>query len=244
MRKTDYTPRGPQEIFIVPLLEKEILHALRLIDRMLDNPSGYAKKALDCGCGNQPFKGHIQELGFTYESLDVEQNCLANVDYICSLDAAAPCFNNIITDQYCLTLVTEVLEHVKDLPRALDNLFSITAEGGYVLLTAPFFYPLHEEPFDFYRPTIHAIRALASDAGFEIQMLRKAGCSVDIMGTLLGASRIRFDSPRSLIDKVLNRILLLLQKLLWHFLVRHYHKLTSDNNGLYLSNVVILKRPG
>ena len=243
MRKTEYMPRGPQEAFIVPLLEREIVHALGLINRMLDDASGSDKTALDCGCGNQPFKTLIKELGFTYESLDVEQNCLANVDHICSLDAPASTFQLMISGKYCLALVTEVLEHVKDLPRALSNLFSVTQKGGYVLITAPFFYPLHEEPFDYYRPTIHAIEALAYDAGFEIKLLKKAGCSVDIMGTLLGASRIRFDSPRSLVEKVVNRIVLLLQRIILHLLVRYYHRLASDNDGLYLSNIVILKRP-
>ena len=38
-----------------------------------------------------------------------------------------------------------------------SNVAALLAPGGRVLLTVPHVYRLHEEPYDFWRPTLHAI---------------------------------------------------------------------------------------
>ncbi len=39
--------------------------------------------------------------------------------------------------------------------------------GGRFILSGPFYWPLHEEPFDFYRFTKYGFKLLRKDAGFQ-----------------------------------------------------------------------------
>jgi SAM-dependent methyltransferase len=61
---------------------------------------------------------------------------------------------------YDIVLCCNVLEHVFDLGAAIQGLARLTADGGLVLASTPFAYPLHDEPGDYWRPTEHALREL------------------------------------------------------------------------------------
>jgi len=52
----------------------------------------------------------------------------------------------------------------------------------------PFFYPLHEEPFDFYRPTAFAIAHWAKRSGLDIVEQKNLGTAWDVLGTAIAAS--------------------------------------------------------
>lgn len=243
MRKTSYIPQGRQEAFIVPLLAREIKASLAFIATQLSNENlTTCQSALDCGCGNQPFREDIIEYGMTYDSLDVTQNCRKNVDYVCSLDCIHEHFVSVVTRKYSLVMATEVLEHISDWQAAFRNISYCTAVGGYVLLTAPFFYPLHEQPYDFCRPTIHQFEKVGKLAGFQIVSIHQAGCAVDVIGTALGSTLITLSKTSSLKQKIINKLLIKSQKIAFRFLLAYRSKLTVSSQAIYLSNIVILKK--
>lgn len=246
MRKIAYEPLGSQESFIVPLLAKEIGDALAEITLLLvkNRKNSRHKLVLDCGCGNQPFKSAIIRHGFDYESLDVSQNKYNNVDYLCALDAPFKEYSLVVTKKYSLVFATEVLEHVSDWYAAFANIASVIEPGGYALLTAPFFYPLHEEPFDYCRPTVHQFAKVARSAGLEVHSIKKVGNAADVIGTVLGAARISysFRAGSSIFTKTINRILLKLQETAFRLLAKYHDRLDSSCESIYLSNIVILKK--
>ena len=243
IRKSLYKASGPQEAFIVPLLDSEITSGLILIHNQLQSRNIQCNSVLDCGCGNQPFRKQLENLGFVYESLDIEQNSTNNVDYLCGLDAPTSVFDAVIKKKYSLVLLTEVLEHVSGLSQAFRNAYFCTLPGGLILLTTPFVYPLHEEPHDYSRLTIHLIQKLATDVGFEIISLKKAGTAAHVMGTILGAGTLRLDSPSSICDKVINRFLLTSQRILFRCLLHSHDRIVSTSSNLYLANIAILRKP-
>lgn len=246
MRKAAYEPIGSQESFIVPLLAKEIGDALAEIAFILtkNKNNSCEKLALDCGCGNQPFRSAIIKHGFDYESLDVSQNKYNNVDYLCALDSPFKEYSLAVTKKYSLVLATEVLEHVSDWYAAFANIASVMQPGGYALLTAPFFYPLHEEPYDFCRPTVHQFEKVSRAAGLEVHSIKKVGNAVDVIGTVLGATRITysFRAGSGIFTKTINRILLKLQETAFRLIVKYHDRLDSSCESIYLSNIVILKK--
>jgi len=77
------------------------------------------------------------------------------------------------------------MEHVADWDKAFKNLALLMERGGRVLITCPQFYRLHEEPYDFWRPTLHALRYFGGRAGFRTVHDVAAGGAWDVLGTLL-----------------------------------------------------------
>ena len=63
-------------------------------------------------------------------------------------------------------LCTEVLEHVRHPDNVVAELARVLVPGGHLCLTVPFVWPLHEEPFDFFRYTPHALRDMLEGQGF------------------------------------------------------------------------------
>ncbi len=66
----------------------------------------------------------------------------------------------------CVALL-DVLEHIPDPERCLREAARALNVGGELMVHVPFAYPLHDEPFDFLRPTSHALRRWLAGAGLE-----------------------------------------------------------------------------
>lgn len=72
-------------------------------------------------------------------------------------------------ESFDFVLCTEVLEHVSEPERVVAEFSRVLRPGGRLLLTTPFVIELHEEPFDFFRYTPHALRLLVERAGLKVE---------------------------------------------------------------------------
>jgi SAM-dependent methyltransferase len=59
-----------------------------------------------------------------------------------------------------LVLCTEVLEHLPEPQRAIDEIFRVLRPGGELLLTTRFLFPIHDAPHDYFRFTKYGLRHL------------------------------------------------------------------------------------
>jgi SAM-dependent methyltransferase len=177
--RPEYVVGPPVEAFMVPLLDGAIRSVLDAL------PDDAAWRVLDVGCGGQPFRSVFERKGHSYVSCDAVDPT-GIVDHVAEIDSDLPA--ELVDDgPFDFVLCSEVLEHVFDWDRAFANLSRLVAPGGRMLLTIPFVYPLHEQPYDFWRPTPHAIRRMSERHGLEIVTLETRGDVWDVLGTVGGA---------------------------------------------------------
>jgi SAM-dependent methyltransferase len=133
----------------------------------------------DVGCGEQPLRTLITSLGAHYTGIDVHQNLKGVVDVVADItDMPLP------DRSFDLVLCTEVLEHVSNTYAAFAELTRLCKPGGTVILTTPFCYPLHEEPYDFVRLTPHQIRKCADISNLEVIQLTTSGNELQVAATV------------------------------------------------------------
>jgi hypothetical protein len=168
------------EEFRVPALHSGILQALETASALLGDAP---KTCLDVGCGRQPLKSRLTELGFQYDSCDVVQNVDGSVNHVFPLDEPLP--EAVGSMRYGLLICTEVLEHVLNWQQAFANADQLMMPGGVIVMTTPFFYPLHEEPYDYWRPTHHALERMCVARQWQVRHLDQQNEPWDVLGTLL-----------------------------------------------------------
>lgn len=237
-RRSDYVATGQADAFIVPVLRRQIEYALA----EFGTPAPQQGRVLDIGCGSQPFRKHLEAIGYKYIGLDIQQNLEGSVDITCSIDdeSIAPELGQY--GPFDLILCTEVMEHVADWRAAFRNLARLTRPGGRIVITCPHFYMLHEEPYDFWRPTPHILRYFAVREGLDVAYQEAGGDGWDVLGTLLGSCH-----PSAVDRRLISRGLAIcvrfgrriLYSLLWRRYMQRYVKLP----GFYISNVVVLSQP-
>lgn len=232
-----YEPHFPSEQFIVPLLQQKIEQALATYAA----PAPREGRVLDIGCGRQPFRQRLESFGYTYTSLDTQQNLEETVDVVCAIDEALP---EVVSRRgpYQFIFCTEVLEHVADWNIAFKNIASLLAPNGRVLITCPHFYQLHEAPYDFWRPTLHALEFYAWREGLKTLHKEAAGDAWDVLGTLLPNIKPIPSNPH-LLARLAARVFFWSKNALWDALSkRQIQNFVQLKSPFYLSNVVIFER--
>ncbi len=131
----------------------------------------YAKgKLLDIGCGNKPYLELLKPLTSEYFGVDIIQSNSYCVDLVCkanSIPLPDHSFDTIIS--------TQTVEHVEDHQGLINEAYRIVKDGGYFIVSGPMYWPLHEEPYDFFRFTKHGFRYILEKAGFEIISIKSNG---------------------------------------------------------------------
>jgi SAM-dependent methyltransferase len=191
---------------------------------------------LDVGCGEQPFRPIIESSARRYVGMDVVQNSTHSVEIVSTLEhAPSP------PVAFAAILCTEVLEHVEDIGAAFAGLRRLVTAGGVVVLTVPFVFPLHMEPYDFRRLTLHGIQRLAGDHGFRVERATPLGALPQVLATLVADASI-LPASRSLYSRVKVGALRAASAGLVRLLdSERLSRNVVINSNCYLSNGVVLR---
>jgi SAM-dependent methyltransferase len=147
--------RGDGNYLLLSALVASLVEAR---DRYVD--SGTAM--LDVGCGDKPYYPLFANRVGEYVGADVVDG--PKVDVVCPLEAL-----EFPDDRFDNVLCSQVLEHVREPVRALQEIARVLRPGGIVLAATHGTYPYHPHPTDYWRWTQDGLRALFDDAGgFEI----------------------------------------------------------------------------
>ncbi len=128
----------------------------------------YARGTLvDVGCGAKPYRALGTGVS-RWIGVDVEDNEEADLHGIAY---ELPIENGTVDTVLC----TQVLEHLEQPERALVEFLRVLRPGGHLILTAPQYWSLHEEPRDFFRYTSIGLTYLTKSAGFDFVTLVSQG---------------------------------------------------------------------
>lgn len=75
--------------------------------------------------------------------------------------------------EWDLILCVSVLEHVPDFKAAARRMHRALRPGGRAVIVAPMCFPYHDEPYDYWRFTVHGVRDMLRD--FESVDIRSRG---------------------------------------------------------------------
>jgi len=166
------------DIFIV---RTSIFNALKEISPYLNG------SLLDIGCGKMPYKEYILNNSGVqnYTGIDIE----GALEYDINIRPDFTWDGKIIpfeADIFDCAICTEVLEHCPIPEEVFSEVFRILKPGGYLFLTVPFLWNLHEIPHDEYRYTPFSLERLLKNCGFTILLLKANGGWHASFGQMLG----------------------------------------------------------
>ncbi|TBO42182.1 class I SAM-dependent methyltransferase [Pedobacter kyonggii] len=137
-------------------------------------------KLLDIGCGNKPYQDKLKDKINDYIGVDVIQSSENKVDFLCPA-------NNIPleSNQFETIISTQTIEHVEDHQGLINEAYRLLKSNGIFIISGPMYWPLHEEPYDFFRFTKHGFRYLLEKSGFEIVEIKSNGGKWSVAGQAL-----------------------------------------------------------
>lgn len=97
------------------------------------------------GYGGTTCREIVQSTGLTYQSTDIAAG--RGVDFVADFEAD-DCAQRFAQNQYGCVLVLNVLEHVFEPIKVLDNAISLLRPGGKVVTITPCMWPIHSYPID------------------------------------------------------------------------------------------------
>jgi len=166
---------------VITWRSRDYLHYAPFWKRLKQAISQYGRgEVLDIGCGNKPYAALFTDQTTRYIGVDIEQSHLQKVDIICpATDIPLP------DASFDTVLCTQTIEHVFDHRQLLSEAFRLLRPGGHLILSGPFYWPLHEVPHDFFRFTRYGFEQLLVTAGFSVQSIEENGGSWALTGQAL-----------------------------------------------------------
>lgn len=140
-------------------------------------------KTLDVGCGTKPYK-HLfsssEYVGLEIETTINREMKKADVFYDgTTFPFPDGEFDSVVTNQ--------VLEHVFNPEFFMSEINRVMKKDGKLLLTVPFVWDEHEQPYDYARYSSFGLTSILKNAGFEITGLKKTANDFRVIYQLTNA---------------------------------------------------------
>lgn len=193
-------------------------------------------EVLDVGCGRKPYRVLAsQATRYVGVDLDTPESCrLAVADKL--YDGKTLPFPDASFDG---ALCSQVLEHVFTPEEFLREIARVLRPGGKLVLTVPFAWDEHEQPYDFARYSSFGLRALLERSGFEVVVQRKSVDDARAIVQLATGALFKITQSRSRAAKLLAQLLLIAPV---NLVGAAIGAVLPRNPDFYLDNVVLARR--
>jgi SAM-dependent methyltransferase len=178
----------PLQAYVAPVCRPSTLDSfgnrrliLAAVQRAL---AEFAGTVLDVGCGEKPYKGLLlaaPSRATRYVGLDLPAHSAEPPDI--EWDGETVPLPDRSVDS---VMLTEVLEHCPDAEAVLKEVCRVLRPDGFLFVTVPFIWPIHDVPHDEYRYTPFALRRILERAGFPDPTIEATGGRHAVLAVTLG----------------------------------------------------------
>ena len=187
------------------------LNSLRrtMLDALLiENQNVFKGRVIDVGGKKVNARGlqipHPKDVT-CWESLNIDKN--TNPDYLCSAENIP-----VNSESFDVAVMCEVLEHLENPEKVLDEITRVLKNHGKIVLSVPFLWGYHADPYDFQRWTQVKIKMVLTERGFSTIDIQPMG---GIGSVIYDLFLIQLKKTRQLVvSKIGLRLLLVLKPIL------------------------------
>ena len=206
-----------------------------LHDAMTEFAPLLAGRLLDVGCGSKPYQTLFAV--DTYIGLDIDseisrQSGIADHHYDgITFPFADASFDSVLCNQ--------VLEHVFNPDEFIREIVRVLKPGGKLLLTVPFVWDEHEQPYDYARYSSFGLRSLLGKQGLKIVNHIKIGSDASIIFQLVNAYLFKVTQGWPRLSKQLFTVSVMAFVNIMGLL---FSRMLPDNPDLFLDNIVLAEK--
>ncbi len=152
---------------------------------MIRNKGSYRRKSLDnlLEENKDYYKGVVLDIGgrdrgrFQKPKQQVEKWIFADIVTEHNPDIVLDVANMEVIETETIDVVNaiELFEHVEQIKHGIKECYRVLKQGGVMILSAPFMYPIHADPYDFQRWTEHKWKKELEKSGFTIEKFQITG---------------------------------------------------------------------
>ncbi len=135
-------------------------------------------------------------------------------------------------------LCNQVLEHVFNPHEFVAEMHRVLKPGGRLVLTVPFVWDEHEQPFDYARYSSFGLRALFEEKGFVIERHKKINANVSVIFQLMNAYLYKILPKPLMMHLIVCATMMAPISVLGVIL----SKILPDNEDLYLDQIILAKK--
>lgn len=190
---------------------------------------------LDIGCGTKPYRSLF--MVDSYRGLDIDSPVTRDRGVADDLyDGTQFPYHS---ESFDSALCNQVLEHVFNPNEFLSEINRVLKPGGKLLLTVPFVWDEHEQPYDFARYSSFGLIALLEKNGFKIVIHRKLVADATILFQLTNAYLFKLSQRWPWLVKLLFTATVIAAVNIFGLVAG---KLLPANPDLFLDHVVLAEK--
>jgi SAM-dependent methyltransferase len=193
-------------------------------------------RLLDVGCGSKPYQ-ELFSFATSYVGLEFDSpsnRVYKRADYF--YDGNTFPFDAMSYDG---VICNQVLEHVFNPDQFLREIARVLKSGGNLLLTVPFVWDEHEQPWDYARYSSFGLRSLLERNGFVLVEQRKTNADARVLFQLINAYLYKVTHTSSAKVNLVVCAMIMAPFTLLGILLG---KILPANPDLYLDQVVLARK--
>ena len=144
---------------------------------------------LDLGCGKVPLYRMYRDYVTDNICVDWGNSLHKNehLDYELDLAKKLP----FVDSEFDTIILSDVLEHIPVPENLWKEIARILTPDGKIMMNVPFYYWLHEQPYDYYRYTEFALRRFVETSGLRLVQLDPVGGAPEVMADIFAKNIVR-----------------------------------------------------